>query len=78
MAKYIRAMSSFERMVRSREAQELQEVIHAAGPACIEQGESCGRKHVRKGLEGAFIRSCVVTESVVSDKKSVRDEWLKQ
>lgn len=78
MAKGIRAISSFERMVKSKKAQELQGVIHAAGPACIEQGESCGRKHVRKGLEGAFIRSRVVTENVVSDKKSVRDGWLKQ
>ncbi len=71
--------SSLEGIERPDKAQGLQEHIHAAGPECIEQAENCGRKHVRKGLKGAFIQSRAVARKVVSEnKKNVRGEVLKQ
>jgi len=72
-------ISSLESIERPDKAQGLQENVHAAGPECIEQAESCGRKHVRKGLKGAFIQSRAVARKVVSEnKKNVRGEVLKQ
>lgn len=72
-------ISSLEGIERRDKAQGLQEHIHAAGPECIEQAENCGRKHVKKGLKGAFIQSRAVARNVVSEnKKNVRGKVLKQ